>query len=60
MKITSEHTFETAIIQSLTEHGGYARIQTQMDQTQKLIELLKEYRATLISEVVTGKIKITA
>lgn len=23
MNITSEHTFETAIIQSLTEHGGY-------------------------------------
>jgi type I restriction enzyme S subunit len=37
-----------------------ARIQSQMDQTRKLIELLKEYRATLISEVVTGKIKITA
>ena len=36
-----------------------ARIQQQMDQTRKLIELLKEYRATLISEVVTGKVKIT-
>lgn len=36
-----------------------AHIQQQMDQTRKLIELLKEYRATLISEVVTGKIKIT-
>lgn len=37
-----------------------AHIQQQMNQTRKLIELLKEYRATLISEVVTGKIKITA
>ncbi|MBL7780494.1 MAG: type I restriction endonuclease subunit R [Saprospiraceae bacterium] len=26
MNITSEHTFETAIIQSLTENGGYAEV----------------------------------
>lgn len=48
---------QTAIVRHIETQT--ARIQTQMDQTRKLIELLKEYRATLISEVVTGKIKIT-
>lgn len=34
------------------------RIDLQVDRTQKLIELLKEYRQALISEVVTGQIKV--
>jgi type I restriction enzyme, S subunit len=34
------------------------RIDTQVARTQKLIELLKEYREALISEVVTGKVKV--
>lgn len=33
-------------------------IKLQMERTQKLIELLKEYREALISEVVTGQIKV--
>ena len=34
------------------------RIDAKIDKTQKLIELLTEYRTALISEVVTGKIKV--
>lgn len=34
------------------------RIDTQVARTKKLIELLKEYREALVSEVVTGKIKV--
>lgn len=34
------------------------RIDTKIEDTQKLIELLKEYRTALISEVVTGKVKV--
>ncbi|MFA7616061.1 MAG: restriction endonuclease subunit S [Weeksellaceae bacterium] len=34
------------------------RIDTKIKDTQKLIELLKEYRTALISEVVTGKVKV--
>lgn len=34
------------------------RIDKQIKRTKKLIELLKEYRTALISEVVTGKIKV--
>lgn len=34
------------------------RIDMQVARTQKLIELLKEYREALISEVVTGQIKV--
>lgn len=33
-------------------------IDTKIQNTQKLIELLKEYRTALINEVVTGKIKV--
>ncbi|WP_186758200.1 restriction endonuclease subunit S [Echinicola salinicaeni] len=36
------------------------RVNSKMTKAQKLIELLTEYRTTLISEVVTGKIKVTA
>jgi len=35
-----------------------ARIDAKIKKTKKLIELLKEYKTALISEVVTGKIKI--
>jgi type I restriction enzyme S subunit len=35
-----------------------ARIDAKKSKTQKLIELLSEYRTALISEVVTGKIKV--
>lgn len=34
------------------------RIDAKIEDTQKLIELLKEYRTALISEVVTGKMKV--
>lgn len=33
-------------------------IDAQISKTQKLIELLTEYRTALINEVVTGKIKV--
>lgn len=36
-----------------------AQIEFKMNKTLKLIELLSEYRTALISEVVTGKIKVT-
>lgn len=35
------------------------RINAKIDKTKKIIALQKEYRAALISEVVTGKIKVT-
>jgi len=35
-----------------------SRIDTQIERTKKLIELLTEYRTALISEVVTGKVKV--
>ena len=34
-------------------------INAKIEKTKKLIDLLTEYRTTLISEVVTGKIKVT-
>jgi type I restriction enzyme S subunit len=34
------------------------RIDTKKERTQKLIDLLTEYRTALISEVVTGKVKV--
>jgi type I restriction enzyme S subunit len=34
------------------------RIKTKFKNTKKLIELLKEYKTSLISEVVTGKVKV--
>ncbi|MCH7826459.1 MAG: restriction endonuclease subunit S [Bacteroidetes bacterium] len=36
-----------------------ARIDAKSEKTKKLIELLKEYRTALISEAVTGKIKVS-
>lgn len=34
------------------------RIETEKARTQELIDLLTEYRTALISEVVTGKVKV--
>jgi type I restriction enzyme S subunit len=36
-----------------------ARIDAKIAKTQRIIELQKEYRTALISEVVTGKIKVS-
>jgi len=35
-----------------------SKINTKVEKTKKLIDLLIEYRTALISEVVTGKIKV--
>ncbi|NLX66245.1 MAG: hypothetical protein GXZ19_05650 [Bacteroidales bacterium] len=47
--------------QSIVQHieTECARIDAKIAKTKKLIELLTEYRTALISEVVTGKIKVT-
>lgn len=47
--------------QSIVRHieTECARIDAKKAKTEKLIELLTEYRTALISEVVTGKIKVT-
>lgn len=47
--------------QSIVRHieTECTRIDAKIAKTQKLIELLTEYRTALISEVVTGKIKVT-
>lgn len=46
--------------QSIVRHieNETARIDAKKSKTKKLIELLTEYRTALISEVVTGKIKV--
>jgi|SRR5690625_2712516 len=46
--------------QSIVNHieAESGRIDGKIERTQKLIALLKEYRKTLISEVVTGKVKV--
>lgn len=46
--------------QSIVRHieTECTRIDAKIAQTQNLVELLTEYRAALISEVVTGKIKV--
>jgi type I restriction enzyme, S subunit len=36
-----------------------SRIQAKIEKTKRILELQKEYRTALISEVVTGKIKVT-
>jgi len=48
---------QKAIIQHIETET--ARINTKSQKTKKLIELLKEYRTALISEVVTGKIDVS-
>ncbi len=47
---------QTQIIQHIQTETD--RINSKITKTEKLIELLKEYKIALISEVVTGKIKI--
>jgi type I restriction enzyme S subunit len=46
--------------QSIVHHieAECRRIDTKIERTQRLIELLAEYRTALISEVVTGKVKV--
>ncbi len=48
---------QTAIVNYIETE--LTRINTKIAKTQKIIALQKEYRAALISEVVTGKIKVT-
>ncbi|MBC8179648.1 restriction endonuclease subunit S [candidate division KSB1 bacterium] len=48
---------QTAIVTHIEKET--ARIDAKIEKTNKLIALQKEYRTALISEVVTGKIKIT-
>ena len=47
---------QTAIVQYIETE--IERINTKVEKTKKLIDLLIEYRTSLISEVVTGKIKV--
>ncbi|VAW31046.1 Type I restriction-modification system, specificity subunit S [hydrothermal vent metagenome] len=48
---------QTAIVQHI--EAETARLNAKISKTKKLIALHKEYRTALISEVVTGKIKVT-
>ena len=48
---------QTAIVQHIEAES--ARIDAKITKTQRIIELQKEYRLALISEVVTGKIKVS-
>jgi len=48
---------QTAIVQHIETQT--ARINAKITKTKKIIALQKEYRSALISEVVTGKIKVT-
>jgi len=48
---------QTDIVQYIEKE--IARINAKSEKTKKLIDLLTEYRTALISEVVTGKIKVT-
>ena len=50
-------TEQTAIVQHIETET--ARINTKITKTKKIISLQKEYRTALISEVVTGKIRVT-
>lgn len=47
---------QTTIVAHIEKES--ARIDAKISKTQKLIELLKEYRTALISEAVTGKINV--
>lgn len=47
---------QTAIVQHI--EAETARINTKIAKTQRIIELQKEYRTALISEAVTGKVKV--
>jgi type I restriction enzyme S subunit len=54
--IMKDENEQTAIVQYLETQCS--RLDTIIDKFKKQIDLLKEYRATLISEVVTGKIDV--
>jgi len=47
---------QTAIVKHI--EAETSRINIKAEKTKKLIELLKEYKTALISEVVTGKLKV--
>ena len=47
---------QTAIVHHIETETN--RINSKITKTEKLIELLKEYKTALISEVVTGKIDV--
>jgi type I restriction enzyme S subunit len=47
---------QTQIVQYIESET--ARINNKAEKTKKLIELLKEYKTALISEVVTGKVRV--
>lgn len=49
---------QTAIVEHI--ESNFNVLDTKIKKANQLIELLTEYRTTLISEVVTGKIKVTA
>ncbi|HAT3998700.1 TPA: restriction endonuclease subunit S [Elizabethkingia anophelis] len=51
-----EESEQNAIIKFIDKQ--YSIIENKVAETQKLIELLTEYRTALINEVVTGKIKV--
>ena len=66
-KLTSENLLNIKIIVPPVEEQklildkievDIKRIETKVKNTKKLIELLEEYRMALISEVVTGKVKV--
>ena len=48
---------QTAIVQHI--EAKTARLNAKISKTKKIVALQKEYRTALISEVVTGKIKVT-
>lgn len=53
----SEATEQQSIVDYIEAESK--KIEAQIARTRKLIDLLTEYRTALISEVVTGKIKVT-
>ena len=66
-KLTSDNLMNIEIVvppiqeqQSIVNHieSEYSKIDFKKARTEELIELLTEYRTALISEVVTGKIKV--
>ncbi len=55
VQLPSRHE-QAAIVQYIEKET--VRIEAKVAKTKKLIELLKEYKTALISEVVTGKVKV--
>jgi len=54
--ITTENTFEIVIVNYIEKELNC--INAKVEKTKRLIELLEEYKQALISEVVTGKVKV--